>query len=150
MTAQKIVINGHTLNNSEVEILLGAFASSKAAIVSGPSRNKPGADTMVKAIEKLEGIVLRPLAVVESHIPDEATSPKGFNALGHPVPATRKKAGYELCIKMGIQDKDVVWQLIEDLARLIEGDKPFEAQEHGLKHLDLTGYYRLMAVLLSA
>lgn len=150
MTTRKIIINGHTLNNSEVEILFGAFASTKAAILSGPSRNKPGADTMIKAIEKLEEITLKPLAAVERKNPEVVTSPTGFNALGHPVPATRKQAGYELCLKMGIQDKDVAWHLIEDMARLIERDKPFEAQELGLKHLDLTGHYRLMAVLMSA
>ena len=73
----------------------------------------------------------------------------GFNAMGQPVPATRKQAAYDCAKEMGIESPDERMSLVNAVAEHLERDKPFEAQQAALRHLDLTGAYRLMAVLLT-
>jgi hypothetical protein len=42
------------------------------------------------------------------------------------------------------------WECVSSIANQLEHDKPYEAQAAGMRFLDLTGTYRLMAVLLTA
>jgi hypothetical protein len=42
------------------------------------------------------------------------------------------------------------WECVSSIANQLERDKPYEAQAAGMRFLDLTGTYRLMAVLLTA
>jgi hypothetical protein len=74
---------------------------------------------------------------------------EGFGAMGHPVPAYRQQAGYDLCRQLGC-GTEAAWTAVAGMAGALERDKPYEAMEAGMRTLDLTGTYRLMAVLLSA
>lgn len=71
----------------------------------------------------------------------------GFNAFGKPVPESRKQAAYDCCKEMGLSDNEKAWGAVNGMSDCIERDKPFEAQQLGMQYLDLTGTYRLMAVL---
>ena len=85
-------------------------------------------------------------------LPDVWTDPdadSGYGAMGKPIPLYRQQAGYEHCLSMGLTQQaahTVVSAVSEQLAR----DKPYEAMAAGMRHLDLTGTYRLFAVLLTA
>ena len=73
----------------------------------------------------------------------------GFNAMGKPIPLHRKTSGYEHCIQMGLNKTRAV-ECVNGMSEQLERDKPYEAQAIGMRHLDLTGTYRVMAVLLTA
>ncbi len=74
----------------------------------------------------------------------------GFDAMGHPIPADRKQAAYDTAKQMGIGTPEDRTELISTMVNHLERDRPFEAQEDAAKFLDITGTYRLMAVLLTA
>lgn len=73
----------------------------------------------------------------------------GFGAMGKPIPFWRQQAGYEDCIQMGLNKQDA-HAAVNGMSEQLSRDKPYEAMEYGMKYLDLTGTYRLMAVLLTA
>lgn len=71
----------------------------------------------------------------------------GFANMGKPIPFWRQQNGYDDCRQMGLTEVNAhaaVSEVSEQLAR----DKPYEAMAAGMKYLDLTGTYRLFAVLL--
>lgn len=70
-----------------------------------------------------------------------------FSAMGQPIPMAAREAGFEACIEMGLEPA-AAYLCVKAMAEQLERDKPFEAQGMAMKHLDLTGTYRLMAVLL--
>lgn len=71
-----------------------------------------------------------------------------FNAMGKPIPHHRRSNAYETAKAMGL-DSSQAMAVVTGMAEQLSRDKPFEAQKVGLEHLDLTGTYRLMAVLLT-
>lgn len=71
-----------------------------------------------------------------------------FNAMGHPVPTHRKTAAYQHAQDMGLSKAEAM-ECINGMAEQLERDQPYEAQAKGMKFVDLTGTYRLMAVLLT-
>jgi hypothetical protein len=73
----------------------------------------------------------------------------GFEAMGRPIPFYRQQAGYEECKSMGL-DKEDSHNAVAGMSEQLERDKPYEAMKIGMKYLDLTGTYRLMATLLTA
>ena len=73
----------------------------------------------------------------------------GFAGLGKPVPFWRRHAGYEHARKMGL-DKERAFSVVEGMCNAIARDEPMRALESGYRNLDVTGCYRLLAVLLSA
>lgn len=77
------------------------------------------------------------------------TTPTGFDAMGHPVPTDRKEAAYSTAKEMGITGFEEASELVGTMAQCIERDHPYEAEKAGMKFLDLTGTYRLMAVLMT-
>jgi hypothetical protein len=72
-----------------------------------------------------------------------------FSAMGTPIPANARQAGYEACKAMGLGSARS-WECVGAVAEQLERDKPYEAQGAAMKFLDLTGAYRLMATLLAA
>jgi hypothetical protein len=74
----------------------------------------------------------------------------GFNAMGKPIPAPRRQAAYDCAKGIGVEGPDERMSLVGAMADYLERDKPYEAQQVALKYVDLTGAYRLMAVLLTA
>lgn len=71
-----------------------------------------------------------------------------FGAMGQPIPPAVRQKGYDYCIRMGL-DKARAWECTSATAEQLERDKPYEAQAAAMKFLDLTGAFRLMAVLLA-
>lgn len=74
---------------------------------------------------------------------------QGFDAMGKPVPYERRARAYKHCKAMGMTDHDHIMSAVESMANALERDEPYAAMSEGMRHLDLTGTYRLMAVLLT-
>lgn len=75
----------------------------------------------------------------------------GFNAIGHPVPPSRRSKGLEAVRQMwpGISTEKAML-LIDSVSNKLERDQPYEAMEIARQEgLDLTGTYRLVATLLT-
>jgi hypothetical protein len=73
----------------------------------------------------------------------------GFNAMGKPIPIERKKEAYKHLKAMGVEDTEECFRCIRLVADRLERDDPYGAMEQAMKYVDLTGTYRLMAVLLT-
>lgn len=71
-----------------------------------------------------------------------------FNQMGKPILMDARAEGYEHCKAMGLTPAEAV-ECINAVAEQLQRDKPYEAQAAGMKFLDLTGVYRLFAVLLT-
>lgn len=72
-----------------------------------------------------------------------------FNAMGLPISFKARDHAYKHCLQMGL-DKVKAVRCINEVADLLERDKPYEAMQAGCIYLDLIGTYRLFAALLSA
>lgn len=79
---------------------------------------------------------------------DNSVIEAGFAAMGKPIPEYRRSAAYEHCKQMG-QASGTAWATVTSMIGPLERDKPYEAMAAGMKTLDLTGTYRVMAVLLT-
>lgn len=75
---------------------------------------------------------------------------EGFDAMGKPIPLYRRQAAQHDCKAMGLEDSGQIFECVQSVAQRLERDDPYGAMEQGTKYLDLTGTYRLMAVLLTA
>ena len=73
----------------------------------------------------------------------------GFNAMGQTVPYFRRQAGYEQAKEMGVPSEEA-FTMVDGMCVAIEKDEPFQAQKVASKYLDGTGFYRLLAYLLTA
>lgn len=71
-----------------------------------------------------------------------------LNCIGKPVSEEARQKAYEECKEIGLSSEEA-WLAVKGIAEQIERDKPFEAQRIGMKYLDLTGYYRVLARMLS-
>lgn len=71
----------------------------------------------------------------------------GMNNMGKPIPDFRRDAAYEHCKAMGLGSADAM-AAVSETAEQLERDKPYEAQGRAMKYMDITGAYRLFAVLL--
>lgn len=76
-------------------------------------------------------------------------SDSGFSAMGKPISEHRRQAAYDMCKEVGLNTENR-YSAVGEVANALERDKPYEAMQLGMKYLDLTGVYRLMAVLLTA
>lgn len=81
---------------------------------------------------------------------DDAKAADGFKAFGKPVPYYRRDAAMAHCKQMGLTDTGQAMATIDRMSEAIRRDKPYEAMEAGMVYLDLTGTYRLLAVLCTA
>lgn len=70
-----------------------------------------------------------------------------FNALGKPVPTIRQVAALDCAVDVMGVDPKLADPVIRDAARYIELDKPWQALQVLRNIVDLTGAYRLMAVM---
>ena len=71
-----------------------------------------------------------------------------FNNMGKPIPNDRRDTAYQLLRDWGI-DRDDAWSFTQRMAEQLEHDRPHEAMEVLTGKIDLTGAYRMMAVLLT-
>lgn len=75
------------------------------------------------------------------------TGDTGFAAFGKPVPMERRTDALKHLRDMGIKNNDAAWECIGKMAEAIARDQPYEAMAAGMGYVDLTGTYRLLAVL---
>lgn len=80
----------------------------------------------------------------------------GFNAMGMTVPSNRKQNAYETIKQiMPKASNDLAQSIVSKCSAIIERDEPFRIVganhelDKDLATIDLTGRYRLMAVLLT-
>ncbi len=101
--------------------------------------------------ENLRGGKFGPRCDVEMQIfpAPEVSDTDGFAAMGKPVPFWRRQAGYETCRAMGLTSENA-YSAVGVMSEQLERDQPYDAMEKGMEYIDLTGTYRLMAVLLTA
>jgi hypothetical protein len=71
-----------------------------------------------------------------------------FTAMGKPILMQARAAGYEHCKQMGL-DSPRALECVNAVSEMLARDKPYEAMAAGMKFLDLTGVYRLFAVILT-
>lgn len=72
----------------------------------------------------------------------------GFDAMGRPVPEKRRDNAYQWLRSIGV-GREKAWDTVETMAGHIERDHPHEALEAARKVVDITGAYRLLALLLT-
>lgn len=72
----------------------------------------------------------------------------GFEAMGKPIPNNRRQEAYDWLRTLGIEI-EAATLAVGSVATALERDKPYEAMAEGMKFLDLTGTYRLFAILLT-
>lgn len=80
----------------------------------------------------------------------DATSADGMAAMGKPVPLYRRQAGLEHCRAIGLTNTNTAMATVNRMSEAISRDAPYEAIEAGMAYLDLTGTYRLLAVLCTS
>jgi hypothetical protein len=73
----------------------------------------------------------------------------GFNAMGKPIPESRKQSAYDAATRIGVEPQSNRVELINGMVGCLESDMPYDAQSHALKFVDLTAAYVLMATLLT-
>lgn len=88
-------------------------------------------------------------AQVQQRASDDLTA-GGMAAFGKPVPTYRKDVALKHCRDMGLTDTNKATGMINRAAGAIERDQPYKAMEALTAYLDLTGAYRLLAVLCAA
>lgn len=71
-----------------------------------------------------------------------------FNNMGKPVPFERRQSAYKNCRHMGLNQARA-YECVDAMAEQLKRDEPYMAQKAGMQFLDLTGTYRIMAVLLA-
>lgn len=71
-----------------------------------------------------------------------------MNNMGKPIPSEKRETAYKLLEEFGVKFKSERYFCVREVAELLERDKPFEAQKKAMEYVDLTGAYRLFAVLL--
>ena len=79
--------------------------------------------------------------------PDHSGDP--FHWMGKPLPPSVRDAGYWHCRAMGL-DHVKAHACTEQVPNALERDEPYQAQAAAMRYPDLTGYYRIVAVLLAA
>ncbi len=77
------------------------------------------------------------------------TIDEGLGMMGKPISFAARQVGFDHCIAMGLKSK-MAMPCVQEVSGQLERDKPYEAMAAGMKYLDLTGTYRLFAVLLCA
>lgn len=73
---------------------------------------------------------------------------QGFGAMGKPIPIQRKLSADEHLKDMGVGDAEDRFHCIALVSNHLERDDPYGAIHDAMKYVDLTGSYRLLAVLL--
>jgi hypothetical protein len=73
----------------------------------------------------------------------------GMDAMGRPVPLFRQAAADRHMKQMGVTSAMDRTSCIGAMVDRLQRDDPYNAMGEGMRYVDLTGTYRLMAVLLA-
>ena len=79
---------------------------------------------------------------------DSCPKGQGFDAMGKPIPTNRREAAYVMLKEIGVE-RIAAFSCAERVAQKLERDQPYDAIAEAMKDVDLTGAYRLLAVLLT-
>lgn len=71
-----------------------------------------------------------------------------MNNMGKPIPYSRRQVAFDVARSFGL-DSDGAFRVVEAMSLPLERDEPHEAMQAGMRFVDLTGVYRLMAHLLT-
>jgi hypothetical protein len=71
-----------------------------------------------------------------------------MNMMGKPLSFSARQAAFEHALAMGC-DRAAAFECIGAMADALQRDEPYNAMTAGMRFVDLTGTYRLMAVLLA-
>lgn len=74
----------------------------------------------------------------------------GFENMGKPVPMFRREAANSMLKSIGIESADERFSCIQGMADALARDHPYEAMAAGMRYVDMTGTYMLLAVLLAS
>jgi hypothetical protein len=83
----------------------------------------------------------------EKPIPVEYPPDSGFEAMGKQVPWHRRQAAYETLREIGVSSPAERFECVNGMAGQVLLDQPYEAMRIGMRYVDLTGVYRVLAVL---
>jgi hypothetical protein len=84
------------------------------------------------------------------HLNQKAEPPLDFfNMMGKPISTNVRQGAYDVCRKSFGLDSARSWEAVNTTAEQLERDRPQTALGMAMKHVDLTGAYRLMATLLA-
>ena len=73
----------------------------------------------------------------------------GFDAMGKVIPLHRKRDADQHLKHMGLTNAEDRFRCVAMVSARLEHDDPYGAMEDATKYIDLTGAYRLLAVLLT-
>lgn len=93
-----------------------------------------------------------PALIKQRSLTPEGELPEGLASYGHPVPAFRKHTALQHYRDMDPNvSTEEATAAIDALAQFIERDEPYAMEQYWNKvmRLDLTGYYRLLACLMT-
>jgi hypothetical protein len=85
------------------------------------------------------------------HLNQPAAQPEVdfFAMMGRPISTMVRQDAYDVCRNsFGLSSSDAQ-ACVNGMAEQLERDKPYHAQGAAMKYIDLTGTYRLMAMLLA-
>ena len=71
------------------------------------------------------------------------------NALGKEIPAERRQRAYNWLRNEINLDQQDTYSVVSYISDSLERDQPYGAINEARKYLDLTGSYRLLAILLT-
>jgi len=135
-------------------VFIGSYAECLHANGSTSFQTKEQANTKLSMNVLTYGEI--EMDSVDNSIDDLSDFPSGFNAMGMSVPVQRFNAAHEFVKEMlPNESKEVQYSIVNKSAQFIKRDEPNSiiGEVHGLDEdlakIDLTGRYRLMAILLT-
>lgn len=81
-------------------------------------------------------------------LPDEHYGPSAADMIGKPISFAAMEKGYEHCRRLGL-DQKLAYECTWSVAVLLSRNRPHDAMKAGLAHMDHSGTYRLLAILLA-
>ena len=74
--------------------------------------------------------------------------PNISDMIGKPISFAAMEKGYEHCRRLGL-DQKLAYECTWSVAVLLSRNRPHDAMKAGLAHMDHSGTYRLLAILLA-
>lgn len=72
-----------------------------------------------------------------------------FANMGKPIPNTRRDRAYQWAKDDAGVEREKAWNMVQLVSTQLERDHPHEGLKEACKTVDLTGAYRLFAILLT-
>lgn len=82
-------------------------------------------------------------------VPRDGTYDEGMGNIGKPIPFERRDEAYRTCREDFGMSAENSMSCVSSCAAALERDRPHDAMSQAMRYIDLTGTYRLFAVLLT-